>query len=157
MFVERAKAIQPYDVGPGGRFWQQELAINAILENPNGLGPFEFDRIFGLQQHNVYMQGFLVYGWLGGAAYLTLVAVTLVFGLVAVSTQTPWQYYLITAYAVFVGEACEGMIVDTDHWRHFFLMLGLVWGLGAATINYRRRQAWGTESDEDLAPVNFRA
>ncbi len=157
MFVERAKAIQPYDVGPGGRFWQQELAINAILENPNGLGPFEFDRIFGLQQHNVYMQGFLVYGWLGGAAYLTLVAVTLVFGLVAVSTQTPWQYYLITAYAVFVGEACEGMIVDTDHWRHFFLMLGLVWGLGAATINYRRRQAWGTESDEDLAPVDFRA
>jgi hypothetical protein len=53
MFVERAKAIQPYDVGPGGRFWQQELAINAILDNPNGLGPFEFDRIFGLQQHNV--------------------------------------------------------------------------------------------------------
>ncbi|HUD85753.1 MAG TPA: O-antigen ligase family protein [Xanthobacteraceae bacterium] len=154
MFVERAKAIQPYDVGPGGRFWQQELAINAILDNPNGLGPFEFDRIFGLQQHNVYMQGFLVYGWLGGAAYLTLVAVTLVFGLLTVSTQTPWQYYLITAYAVFVGEACEGMIVDTDHWRHFFLMLGLVWGLGAATINDRRRQTWGIEPDEDLALVN---
>jgi hypothetical protein len=157
MFVERAKAIQPYDVGPGGRFWQQELAINAILDNPNGLGPFEFDRIFGLQQHNVYMQGFLVYGWLGGAAYLTLVAVTLVFGLLTVSTQTPWQYYLITAYAVFVGEACEGMIVDTDHWRHFFLMLGLVWGLGAATINERRRQTWGIEPDEDLVLVNSQA
>jgi hypothetical protein len=154
MFVERAKAIQPYDVGPGGRFWQQGLAINAILENPNGLGPFEFDRIFGLQQHNVYMQGFLVYGWLGGAAYLTLVAVTLVVGLLTVSTQTPWQYYLITAYAVFVGEACEGMIVDTDHWRHFFLMLGLVWGLGAATINDRRRQTGGIEPDEDLVLVN---
>ena len=74
MIVERAKAIQPYDVGPGGRFWQQQLALGTILDNPNGLGPFEFDRIFGLQQHNVYMQGFLVYGWLGGAAYLALVA-----------------------------------------------------------------------------------
>jgi hypothetical protein len=150
MIVERAKAIQPYDVGPGGRFWQQQLALNAILDNPNGLGPFEFFRIFGLQQHNVYMQGFLVYGWLGGAAYLALVAITLVFGLLTVSTPTPWQYYLITAYAVFVGEAFEGLIVDTDHWRHFFVVLGLVWGLGAATINFRRRQAYGLDDDEDL-------
>ena len=41
----------------------------------------------------------------------------------------------------FVGEAVEGMIVDTDHWRHFFLVLGLVWGLSVATINWRRRLA----------------
>ncbi len=141
MFVERAKAIQPYDVGPGGRFWLQQQALGTILENPDGLGPFEFDRIFGMQQHNVYMQGFLVYGWLGGAAYLTLVAVTLMLGLLTVPIAAPWQYYLITAYAVFVGEAVEGMIVDTDHWRHFFLMLGLIWGLGTASINHRRRQA----------------
>jgi len=142
MFVERAKAIQPYDVGPGGRFWLQQQALGTILENPDGLGPFEFDRIYGMQQHNVYMQGFLVYGWLGGAAYLTLVVVTLMLGLLTVPIATPWQYYLITAFAVFVGEAVEGMIVDTDHWRHFFLMLGLIWGLGTASINYRRRQAW---------------
>jgi hypothetical protein len=123
MIIDRAKAIQPYDVGPGGRFWLQQLALGAILDNPNGLGPFEFDRIFGLQQHNVYMQGFLVYGWLGGAAYLALVAITLVLGLLTVSVPTPWQYYLITAYAVFAGEACEGLIVDTDHLRHFFIVI----------------------------------
>jgi hypothetical protein len=142
MLVERAKAIQPYDVGPGGRFWLQEQALGTILQNPNGLGPFEFDRIFGLQQHNVYMQGFLVYGWLGGAAYLTLVVVTLMLGLITMPIPAPWQYYLITAYAVLVGEAAEGMIVDTDHWRHFFLMLGLIWGLSTASINHRRRMAW---------------
>jgi hypothetical protein len=96
------------------------------------------------------MQGFLVYGWLGGAAYLALVAITLVFGLLTVSVPTPWQYYLITAYAVFAGEAFEGLIVDTDHWRHFFVVLGLVWGLGAATINFRRRQAYGLDADADL-------
>ena len=42
MFLERAKAIQPYDIGPGGRFWEQRLALGVILESPNGLGPFEF-------------------------------------------------------------------------------------------------------------------
>jgi hypothetical protein len=140
MLLERAKAIQPYDVGPGGRFWLQEQALGTILQSPNGLGPFEFDRVFGLQQHNVYMQGFLVYGWLGGAAYLTIVFVTLMLGLITMPIAAPWQYYLITAYAVFVGEAAEGMIVDTDHWRHFFLVLGLVWGLSVASVNARRRQ-----------------
>ncbi len=151
MIIDRAKAIQPYDVGPGGRFWLQQLALGAILDNPNGLGPFEFDRIFGLQQHNVYMQGFLVYGWLGGAAYLALVAITLALGLLTVATPTPWQYYLITVYAVFVGEAFEGLIVDTDHWRHFFLVLGMVWGLAVATINFRRRQAWAPDHEAAFA------
>jgi len=141
LFLERAKAIQPYDIGPGGRFWEQRLALGQILEHPNGMGPFEFSRIFGTQQHDVYMQGFLVYGWLGGAAYATLVLVTLVIGIRSAIVATPWQPYLIAAYAAFVGEAVEGFIVDTDHWRHFFLLLGLIWGLTAATINASRRRS----------------
>ena len=31
--------------------------------------------------------------------------------------------------AAFAGLAAEGMIVDTDHWRHFYVIMGLVWGL----------------------------
>jgi len=153
IFIERAKAIQPYDVGPGGRFWYQQLAIDQILDHPNGLGPFEFSRIFGGQQHDVYMQGFLVYGWLGGAAYFTLVLVTLVIGIRAALLPTPWQLYLIAAYGAFAGEAGEGFIVDTDHWRHFFLLLGLIWGLTAATINFRRRQSFAGEAQTDAAAL----
>jgi O-Antigen ligase len=138
LFVERARAIQPYDVGPGGRFTEQKLALSVILDHPNGMGPFAFANTYGLQQHNVYMQGFLVYGWLGGATYLTLVATTLMIGLRAVFMASPWQYYLIAAYAVFAGELVEGMVVDTDHWRHFFLMIGLIWGLAVAN----RKAAW---------------
>ncbi len=67
---------------------------------------------------------------------------TLGIGLRAALVPVPWQNYLVAAYAGFVGEAFEGLIVDTDHWRHFFLLLGLVWGLTVATINERRRQAW---------------
>ena len=142
MFVERAKAIQPYDVGPGGRFTLQELALTTILGHPNGLGPFEFARIFGGQQHDVYMQGLLVYGWLGGIAYLLIVMTTLGLGLRTVRVPTPWHIYLIAAYGCFVGETVEGLFIDTDHWRHFFLMVGLVWGLSVATINDRRRQTF---------------
>ncbi|MGC1350946.1 MAG: O-antigen ligase domain-containing protein, partial [Xanthobacteraceae bacterium] len=81
-------------------------------------------------------------------AYFTLVMVTLVIGLRSALIAAPWQAYLIAAYAAFVGEAFEGFIVDTDHWRHFFLLLGLVWGLTAASLNLRRRGAWNSQLGE---------
>jgi O-Antigen ligase len=145
LFLVRAKAIQPYDVGSGGRFSLQQLALTAILEHPNGMGPYGFSNaILGGQQHNVYMQAFLVYGWLGGAIYLTIVLLTFVIGLRYVLLPTPWQPYLIGAYAAYIGEIGEGLVIDTDHWRHFFLLVGLVWGLSVANINWQRRQAWAT-------------
>jgi len=138
MFVERAQLIQSYDVGSGGRFNLQELALSELLRSPNGMGPFEFSRVYGLQQHNTYLQAFLVYGWAGGMAYLTLLIATFWVALRSIFVRTPWQPYLICAVAAFVGEVLEGFVIDTDHWRHFFLLLGIIWGLGAATQNFAR-------------------
>lgn len=139
MFQERAQLIQSYDVGSGGRFRLQELALIALLEYPNGMGPFAFSNAHGgTQQHNVYLQAFLVYGWAGGMAYLTLLAATVWMALRSVFVRTPWQPYLICAFAAFVGEMLEGFVIDTDHWRHFFLLLGMIWGLAAATFNHVR-------------------
>ncbi|MDQ2953689.1 MAG: O-antigen ligase family protein [Pseudomonadota bacterium] len=139
MFRDRAKIAQDYDVSSGGRFALQELAIGELLAYPLGLGPFEFARLHGLQQHNVYLQAFLVYGWLGGFAYVTMVLMTILLGLRAAFVSTPWQPYVITALAAFVGAFVVGLVIDTDHWRHFFLLLGLIWGLAAATSVYRQQ------------------
>lgn len=142
MFTERAQLIQSYDVGGSmGRFRLQELAIGSVLNFPNGMGPFEFSRVHGLQQHNVYLQAFLVYGWAGAMAYLLLIGATLWIGFTTALVRTPWQPYSITAFAVIVGEVAEGFIIDTDHWRHFFLMLGIIWGLAAATRAAKKQQA----------------
>jgi hypothetical protein len=35
----------------------------------------------------------------------------------------------------------EGFIIDTDHWRHFFLILGIIWGLAAAGHTAQRTNA----------------
>ena len=137
MFRERAQLIQSYDVGEGGRFRLQELALASVLNFPNGMGPFEFARVHGLQQHNVYLQAFLVYGWAGAMAYLLLLLSTLWVGFRSALVRTPWQAYAIAAVAAFVGEAAEGFVIDTDHWRHFFLLLGLIWGLAATTFRPR--------------------
>ena len=138
MFKERAQLIQSYDVGSVGRFRLQELALGDLLKFPNGMGPFEFNRTHGSQQHNVYLQAFLVYGWIGGMAYITLLISTLWTALRTLFVRTPWQPFLICAFAAFVGEVIEGFVIDTDHWRHFFLLLGMVWGLAAATSHHVR-------------------
>ncbi len=134
MFRERAQLIQSYDVGEGGRFRLQELALSSVLNFPNGMGPFEFARVHGLQQHNVYLQAFLVYGWAGAMAYFLLLLSTLWVGLRTALVRTPWQPYIIAAFAAFLGEVAEGFVIDSDHWRHFFLLLGMIWGLTAATF-----------------------
>jgi O-antigen ligase len=141
MFEQRAQLIQYYDVGEGGRFELQRLALSVVLNLFNGMGPFEFARVYGLQQHNVYLQAFIVYGWVGGMAYVLLLLSTLWIALRTMLARTPWQPYLITAFAAFVGEVLEGFVIDTDHWRHFYLLLGMIWGLAAATLNQRQYQS----------------
>jgi O-antigen ligase len=142
MFRERAKLIQTYDAGSSmSRFHLQRLALNAIIENPMGIGPYAFSGKYGLQQHNVYLQSFLVYGWLGGGAYLGMMLLTLGIGFRAMLVATPWRPALIAIYAAFAGEIFEGMVIDTDHWRHYFLLVGLIWGLAAATRKYASARA----------------
>jgi O-antigen ligase len=135
-FFERAQLLQQYDVGQGGRFVLQEKALGHILEFPFGMGPEEFGRIYTLQPHNVYLQVFMVSGWIGALSYILLLLSTLWIGLRSVFVRTPWQTYTIITFAVFVGEMAEGFVIDSDHWRHFYLLLGLVWGLAAASFKY---------------------
>ena len=138
MFIERFHLFNSYDVGQGGRFRLQEIALSALLNFPNGMGPFEFSNIHGIQQHNVYLQAFLVYGWAGGMAYIMLLLATFWVALRNVFVRAPWQPYLICSLGAFLGEALEGFVIDSDHWRHFYLILGLIWGLAAASAHHRR-------------------
>jgi len=82
----------------------------------------------------------LNHGWIGGCAYLTLIVLSLTLGFRSLWFRTPWQAFLIATYASFVAMVLEGVWGDTDHWRHFYVILGLVWGLVAATVAYAHRQ-----------------
>jgi O-Antigen ligase len=135
MFTERARVTQDYDVGDGGRFTNQLRAIPLILDHPNGVGPYQLRHYIGIDPHQVYLNAFASYGWLGGISYIALILATLAVGFRYVLVRTSWQPYLVASYAAFLGMAIEGFVIDTDHWRHFYLVLGLVWGLSAATRN----------------------
>lgn len=139
VFKERASLNQYYDTGESGRFGNQKKSVGELIERPNGYGPLQFRNHFTNDPHQVYLNAFASYGWLGGFSYLALVLITLAIGLRTVFVATPWQPYFIPVMATFTGVALEGLIIDTDHWRHYYLLLGLVWGFSIATINFRRR------------------
>jgi len=71
-------------------------------------------------------------GWVGGIAYHVLVGATLVVGLVAALGRSPVRPAATAVFACFCGLAFEGQIIDSDHWRHFWVLAGLLWGLALA-------------------------
>lgn len=129
---ERASLTQDYDVGSGGRFAGQLKALDVVIENPFGIGAREFGFFYHSGDvHNVYLSMFLNSGWIGGALYLTIVVVTVLAGFIHALRDTPTRGLFIAVYAAFVGTAGEGIIIDSDHWRHFFMLLAITWGLMA--------------------------
>ena len=47
----------------------------------------------------------------------------------------------LVVYASFVGLCLESALLETDHWRHFFLLLGMIWGLVGAEHVSRRSES----------------
>lgn len=130
LIISRFTQPQSYDAGPDGRFGGQLKALALILENPAGIGALQFGQRFHPEDvHNVYLSMFLNAGWVGGFGYLAIVAITVIYGFVHALKRADHQGVYLVAYAAFVGLALEGAIIDTDHWRHFFILLALVWGL----------------------------
>lgn len=154
MFEIRARLVQSYDTGDAGRFTGHLESIPLLLDRPNGFGPLQYIKYIGIDAHQVYIHGFASYGWLGGLAYFALILATLVIGFRAVTMRTAWQPYLIPIYATFIGVVVEGFVIDTNHWRHFHLLLGLIWGLSIASMNLARRQEPQRASPADPASSN---
>jgi hypothetical protein len=140
LFKERASLEQSYDVGHLGRFGRYLLGAQIVLDRPFGIGPLQFHKIFPEDPHNTYLNSFLTGGWLTGCVYLTMMFTTLVLGLRYVFVATPWRATYLAIYCAFVGVAVESVIIDSDHWRHFFLLLGATWGLMAVSRPYTRRR-----------------
>jgi O-antigen ligase len=134
LMSQRASMDQGYDNGPDGRFAGQAKARRLILENPFGIGTHTFRTVHHHEEaHSVYLSMFLNAGWFGGYVYVISCLIALFVGFRGAMRRGALQGAFVVATASFAGVAFEGWIVDTDHWRHFFILLGCIWGLSDAT------------------------
>jgi hypothetical protein len=146
MFQQRASFDQSYDEGRFGRFGRHILGADMALDLPFGIGPLQFHRFFPEDTHNSYLNAFMSGGWLSGVCYPALVFLTVITGFRHVFVRVPWQRNYLAVFAAFLGTVGESFFIDTDHWRHFFMMLGVMWGLLAAAQPYKFGQAVTAEA-----------
>lgn len=138
MFSNRAHLEQSYDTARLGRFARYGIGFQMAMEHPFGIGPLVFGTIFGEDTHDIWLKMLMDYGWLGFVSFLALVLWTIAAGFRILLRDRPWQPYLLCAYVAFIGNIGLGTFIDIDHWRHVYLLLGLIWG--AIALEYRHQR-----------------
>ena len=73
-----------------------------------------------------------VYGWGGGLMFYLFIATTIWRGVSFVFRKSANKLLLIPLISTFIPLCVEAAIIDLDHWRHFYLIGGLIWGVTAA-------------------------
>ena len=140
LFKQRASFDQSYDEGRFGRFGRHILGAEMALGLPLGIGPLQFNRFFPEDTHNSFLNAFMSGGWLSGVCYPALIFITVLTGFRYVFVRVPWQWTYLAIFSAFLGTVGEGFIIDTDHWRHFWLMLGVMWGMFVAAERWKKAE-----------------
>jgi O-antigen ligase len=136
LFTTRAQLVQEYDGARLGRFARYVIGFHLAMEHPFGIGPLTFGQIYGEDTHNIWLKALMDYGWLGFASWLTMIAWTIAAGFRILFRERPWQPFLLCAWVTLVGHVALGSVIDTDHWRHFYILIGMVWGAIALERRY---------------------
>ena len=118
--------LQDYD---RVRFATQELALKTSLERPLGIGPGQVEVLFDISTHSMYLRILSENGYLGLAAFLVFIGVTLARSL-RMTFQKPRTFHgdlSLIVSACIVGHLVNSFVIDTVHWRHIWILYALAW------------------------------
>jgi O-antigen ligase len=124
-FLSSRSHLQSYDVQ---RFSAQEKGLELAQAYPLGIGPGQFERTVGIASHNTYVRVLAEQGALGLVVVLAVLLGTL--GLAArnvVLGRDTFGIASIPLLAGWCGILANSQFVDTLHWRHAWLVAGLIW------------------------------
>ena len=146
LLEQRGQLVQDYDGARLGRFARHLLGFEVALEHPFGIGPLAFGQIYGQDTHNIWLKALLDYSWLGFAAYFTLIIWTIAGSFRILFRVREWQPFLLCTFAAFIGHIGLGTVIDTDHWRHLYLIIGMLWGMMA--LEQRHQASLRSRTDQ---------
>jgi hypothetical protein len=140
LLLDRFTLSKDYDSGPSGRFGNQLRSIPLLLERIFGFGPNRFPLYFPENPHNIYIHSFSSYGWLGGLTYFAFIATTLWMSFYSAFQKSPYQHHAIIILASLFPHMVQGIQIDTDKWRHLFMIYGLAWGIAGVIRRHRMNE-----------------
>jgi O-antigen ligase len=124
-FLDSRAHLQSYDTQ---RFSAQDRGLELAQSYPLGIGPGQFERTVGIASHNTYVRVLAEQGVLGLFVVLALLLATL--GLAARNVVLGKDTYGVASVpllASLCGILANSAFVDTLHWRHLWLVIGLIW------------------------------
>ncbi len=125
-FLFQRLQLQSYDTE---RFSTQELAISTLTEAPFGIGPGQSDVWFPRAPHNVYIRMMIENGLFSGLSWLLFLITTVWIGMRGARRPGPFQDVYVCSLAILAGILVNSLVIDSGHWRHFFLFLAIPIGL----------------------------
>jgi O-antigen ligase len=128
VFSHRAQLVQDYDKGSDGRFDAILVAIRESMLHPLGIGPGQASEILALDPHNLFVHIMVETGWLGALAFSGFIIVTLREAYTACLQPSKIQNICIVLLACLFATLVESMIIHSTHWRHLYVVFGLLWG-----------------------------
>lgn len=124
-FIGQRAQLQQYD---SERFGAQRAGIALAGEYPIGVGPGQFQYHHPVETHSTYVRVVAEQGPFGLVAWLTLCITTL--GL-AIANALAGRRSAGIGSAALLGAWCgllfNSVVVDTLHWRHLWVVAGLIW------------------------------
>jgi O-antigen ligase len=124
-FLEERARPQTYDTT---RFAGQRAGLQPAWEYPFGAGPGQFEAIAGISAHSTYARAIGEQGFLGVLVLGALLGFTLG-AAIGNAAQRRDTYGIGSAalVAAWCGLLVNSAFIDTLHWRHLWLVAGLVW------------------------------
>jgi MFS family permease len=97
-----------------------------------------------MNPHDACIKTLVKNGWLGGVAFLAVIAAVLLRGFPTATRDWPFRDSAMVILASLIGTAAGSVIIDMLRWRHFFVSPGMMSGL---TILMRHHgQPWRLSS-----------
>ena len=124
-FLTERASIQGYDTE---RFGAQEAGAELAAKYPLGVGPGQFEPQIQYSAHSTYIRSYTEQGPLGLLAVVVLIGSTLVMAVRnATIGRSSFGLGSGALLGAWVGLIANSFFVDTLHWRHFWLVAGLIW------------------------------
>ncbi|RDE08964.1 O-antigen ligase family protein [Pelagibacterium lacus] len=135
--LDRLTFAKAYDLGEDGRYGRYLQVVPMIVQDPIGLGVIQLEKIFPEPIHNIWLSSFVNYGWGGGIAWVTLAVGSVIVSLRNYrQTQDPIVIVLLWSL---IGIVLCASLHEGEHWRHMWLMFGLIWGLNISNAGFGTR------------------
>ena len=135
-FIDQRLSLQAYDQD---RFAVQRAAIGAGLQSVIGIGPGQSENAFiGLisqgqttgATHSLYVRVIAETGVLGMISFFGILFVTAQKSISLCLNGKPLYRKLHCVFAaIFFATLINSVVIDSLHWRHFFIIIGIIWGL----------------------------